>query len=175
MVTAAADDRHRSAAGRGLATGPDRAASIDGDLVRAAVAGDERAFGELFDRWIDRVVAVAAQVVRDQSLAGDVAQDVLIGAWRKLDQLREPEAFGPWILRSARNAASARSAETPKTQLVGDMNDVERAQAALADWPTSSDPADSSTAATWCSWCGRRPRCSTSGTGRCSTCTSATA
>ncbi|MCU1352591.1 MAG: putative polymerase subfamily sigma factor [Acidimicrobiales bacterium] len=145
MVTASADDRWRSRAGRrlrGRAEDPESARRRDGALVRAALAGDELAFGQLFDRWIDRVVAVAAQVVRDQSLAADVAQDVLIGAWQKLDQLREPDAFGPWILRSARNAAVSQVRRDARTQAVGDMTDVENVNEALEALAGLDDPAD---------------------------------
>ena len=34
-----------------------------------------------------------------------VSQDVLVTAWRSLPGLRDPGAFGPWLLRIARNRA----------------------------------------------------------------------
>ena len=35
----------------------------------------------------------------------DVAQDAFISAWKSLDKLENPEAFGGWLLRISRNAA----------------------------------------------------------------------
>ena len=59
-------------------------------LVRQAVAGDDAAFGRLYDEWFDRVFDAASRVVRDRSAAGDVAQDTFLRAWRSLGSLRDP-------------------------------------------------------------------------------------
>ncbi|MCU1351533.1 MAG: putative polymerase subfamily sigma factor, partial [Acidimicrobiales bacterium] len=77
---------------------------LDGQLVCAMREGDPLAFGRLFDRWVDRLVDYITRLVCDQAIAAEVAQDVLLAAWQKLDELRDPEAFGPWLLRSARRA-----------------------------------------------------------------------
>ena len=74
-------------------------------LVRQAVAGDDAAFGRLYDEWFDRVFDAAAWVVRDRAAAADIAQDAFLRAWRSIGSLRDPELFGGWLLRIARNAA----------------------------------------------------------------------
>jgi RNA polymerase sigma factor (sigma-70 family) len=82
------------------------AASVtDAELVVTARAGDRRAFSTLFERWFDRSYDVAWRIVRNRDTAAEVAQDTFLVAWQKLDTLRDPEAFGGWILRTARNRA----------------------------------------------------------------------
>ena len=81
--------------------------------MRAARGGDERAFSRLYDRYA-RVVhgLLLARVARDD--VDDLVQDVFLTAWRRLDGLRDPAAFGGWIAMIARNRATdfhRRSAE----------------------------------------------------------------
>ena len=68
-------------------------AADDGRLVRAAREGDEGAFSRLYDRYA-RVVhgLLMARVARDD--VDDLVQDVFLTAWRRLDDLRDPAAFG---------------------------------------------------------------------------------
>jgi RNA polymerase sigma factor (sigma-70 family) len=77
----------------------------DPDLVRAAQAGDEAAFTTLFQRWFDPCNDVARRIVRDPEIAAEVAQDTFLVAWRQLGELRDPSAFGGWVLRTSRNKA----------------------------------------------------------------------
>jgi RNA polymerase sigma-70 factor, ECF subfamily len=53
------------------------------DLLVAAGAGDREAFAQLYDRIAPQVLGVALRVVRDRSLAEEVAQEVLVEVWRK--------------------------------------------------------------------------------------------
>ncbi|HET7695983.1 MAG TPA: sigma-70 family RNA polymerase sigma factor [Vicinamibacterales bacterium] len=80
-------------------------AAEDGALVRAARRGDASAFARLYDRYA-RIVhaALLARVPRQD--VEDLVQDVFLAAWRRLDDLRDPAAFGGWIARIARNRAT---------------------------------------------------------------------
>ncbi|MCU1452472.1 MAG: sigW 1 [Acidimicrobiales bacterium] len=110
--------------------------------MRDVRAGDPLAFGYLFDRWVDRLVDSIARLVCDQAIAAEVAQDVLLAAWQKLDELREPEAFGPWLLRSARNAAVTRIRREARSSAVGNMDDVARVDQAPVLGNDDDDVAD---------------------------------
>ncbi|MFN7949888.1 MAG: GNAT family N-acetyltransferase [Blastocatellia bacterium] len=57
------------------------------------------AFGELVVRYQDLAWGCAWAVLRDDALAEEAAQEAFITAWRRLDQLREPEAFPGWLRR----------------------------------------------------------------------------
>jgi RNA polymerase sigma factor (sigma-70 family) len=75
------------------------------ELVERARGGDADAFGLLYDAWFDRVHDLAGRIVHDPAGAADVAQDAFLAAWRSLDGLRDPAAFGGWLLRITRNTA----------------------------------------------------------------------
>lgn len=77
----------------------------DPELVRAAQAGDGAAFTTLFQRWFDPCVEVARRIVHDPETAAEVAQETFLVAWRQLSTLRDPSAFGGWVLRTSRNKA----------------------------------------------------------------------
>jgi RNA polymerase sigma factor (sigma-70 family) len=101
---------------------PQRAADRDRDteLVRRLRAGDQHAFGELYDAWFDRIFDLVSRIVRDQEVAAEVTQDTFLNAWRKLDSLDNPEAFGGWLLRIGRNAAYNRSTKEQRSRPVDD-------------------------------------------------------
>src|SRR3954470_4765520 len=80
-------------------------AAEDGRLVRLARTGDESAFARLYERY-GRIVhaLLLARVSRDE--VEDLVQDVFLTAWKRLDDLRDPAAFGGWISMIARNRAT---------------------------------------------------------------------
>jgi len=82
------------------------------DLVERSMAGDREAFTELGRLWIDRLYAIARLILRDSERAQDATQETLIGAWRDLRGLRDPDRFEPWLRRLLINACyrEARSA-----------------------------------------------------------------
>ncbi len=79
-------------------------ASQDGELVRAARDGDGRAFERLYDRYA-RVVHGLLLARAPRNDVDDLVQDVFLTAWRRLDDLRDPAAFGGWVATIARNRA----------------------------------------------------------------------
>ena len=74
-------------------------------IVCAARDGDRQAFSELYQRYRRAVHAVALSRVAACD-AGDVVQDTFVIAMRQLRTLRNPEAFGGWLLTIARNRAT---------------------------------------------------------------------
>jgi RNA polymerase sigma-70 factor (ECF subfamily) len=66
-------------------------------LVRAARAGDRAAFGELVRRFEGAVYAIALRKLGRPLEAEELAQEVFIKAYEKLDQLKVPAAFGGWL------------------------------------------------------------------------------
>jgi len=78
--------------------------SVEAVLVSAALAGDRDGFGRLYDLYAPLVHGILlARVPRDE--VDDLVQDIFLHAFRKLNTLRDPEAFGPWIAMIARNRA----------------------------------------------------------------------
>lgn len=59
----------------------------------------KRAFGELVTRYKAMSHKVALVTLRDQYMAEDAVQEAFITAYLRIDQLREPAAFGTWLRR----------------------------------------------------------------------------
>jgi RNA polymerase sigma-70 factor, ECF subfamily len=74
-------------------------------LVRASLAGDRSAFGQLYQRHARMVHGVLLASVPPAE-ADDLLQDVFLIALRNLASLREPAAFPGWLLTIARNRAN---------------------------------------------------------------------
>jgi RNA polymerase sigma factor (sigma-70 family) len=116
-------------------------------LTRAAAAGDEEAFNEIYDTHADALYMLCLRLVGgDAASARDLTQDVFIQVWKKLHTYRGESALRTWLHRVAINvvrtqqrlkgptlaeveaAETGRSAHQPDTAT---RLDLERALAAL--------------------------------------------
>lgn len=70
---------------------------FDPNLVAGARAGDKVAFEALIQPLIAPAARLAFAMLQDRTEAEDVVQESAISAWRKLGNLREGAAFGPWF------------------------------------------------------------------------------
>jgi RNA polymerase sigma-70 factor (ECF subfamily) len=77
------------------------------DLIGRAREGDTAAFGEVVRRYQSLVYATAFQILKDASLAEDVAQEAFIAAFGSLGDLRKVGSFPPWLRKITRNLALA--------------------------------------------------------------------
>ena len=79
----------------------------------AAELGDEAGLGDAFAQALvdelPRLVRLATRLIRDPDQAQDCAQETIVGAWRRRDQLREPAALSGWLRRSLVNRIIDRS------------------------------------------------------------------
>ena len=71
-------------------------------LVRAVFAGEKAAYAELYDRYAPLIRAVCYDTTGNFADAQDLAQDVFLRAYEKLDHLRDPARFGKWLVGIAR-------------------------------------------------------------------------
>ena len=77
----------------------------------------QRAVATLLDRYRDRVYAWCWRHVRERELALDLAQDVLIAAYRNLTGFGERARFSSWLFAIARNRClSERRRQRPPLQ-----------------------------------------------------------
>ena len=77
----------------------------DETLVMLTLAGEETAYEALVTRYQKAVVTAAASVTKNRFMAEDAAQDAFVTAWMKLNTLQEPQKFGAWVCRIAKNCA----------------------------------------------------------------------
>ena len=81
---------------------PPQAAGPDADRVRAALAGDPAAFGDLYDRYARVIRAVCHDATGNLAEAQDLSQEVFLRAYRNLATLRDAERFAGWLVGIAR-------------------------------------------------------------------------
>lgn len=77
----------------------------EGELIRAAAAGDRRAFSELVRLKRERVVRIAQQITGNLDDALDVAQAVFIKLWSRLGRFDPERRFDTWLYKITVNAA----------------------------------------------------------------------
>ncbi|MDQ1571413.1 MAG: polymerase sigma-70 factor, subfamily [Actinomycetota bacterium] len=75
---------------------------IEATLLAKAATGDQRAFGELYDRMLPRVMGLAMRVLRDAAQAEEVTQEVFLEVWQLATRFdaEKGSAVG-WVLRKA--------------------------------------------------------------------------
>jgi RNA polymerase sigma-70 factor, ECF subfamily len=76
----------------------------DRTLIDRCHDGDELAWETLVSRYQARVCSVAFTYTGSEDEALDVAQEVFVRVWQRLDTCREPDRFAGWLLQIARNA-----------------------------------------------------------------------
>jgi RNA polymerase sigma-70 factor (ECF subfamily) len=85
--------------------GPPATAPDDyGPLVEAAASGDAAAMERLLMRAQEVAWRFSVSVCGHADDAEDAMQEALIKTYRHAGQIRDPEAFRPWLYRTVRNA-----------------------------------------------------------------------
>ncbi len=77
-------------------------------LIREALDGNSRAYGELVERFQGRLFNAMLQVVGAHDEAEDVVQDSFVQAYIKLDTFQGNSKFFTWLYRIAFNNALSR-------------------------------------------------------------------
>ena len=81
--------------------------TVEDDVVSvsAAMRGDPTGFAALYRRHVGAVRMAIRDNVHDTEGVADAVQDTFAKAFSRLEALREPERFRPWLLQIARNTA----------------------------------------------------------------------
>jgi RNA polymerase sigma-70 factor, ECF subfamily len=80
----------------------------DAELTRSAQGGDAGALGMLLQRHEAGMRAVALSLLGYGPEVDDVVQDAALVALRRIGDVRDPEAVGPWLRMIVRNACRDR-------------------------------------------------------------------
>lgn len=86
-----------------LGHGAPRSERADGELVDAYIAGDRRAFEELYRRYHHRVLRFCRARTRTPQAAEDIAHDVVVRALTYLEGFDRDRPMWPWLKTIARN------------------------------------------------------------------------
>ncbi|WP_395342530.1 RNA polymerase sigma factor [Ningiella sp. W23] len=69
----------------------------DATLVLLVLGGDKDAFGQIVIRYQNLLCSLAYSSIGDIKQSEDLAQEVFVEAWKKLDSLLEPEKLKAWL------------------------------------------------------------------------------
>ncbi|MEO0493727.1 MAG: sigma-70 family RNA polymerase sigma factor, partial [Actinomycetota bacterium] len=90
--------------------------STDAELVRRYLAGEQRALGDIYERYGDRVYDLCFAMLSSGDDAADAFQDTFLTAARKLADLRDPDRLRSWLYSIARNQCRARLRARKRTK-----------------------------------------------------------
>lgn len=124
-----------------------RQSNSEVDLIGRMQAGDTAAVGELASMYGPRIQQLAFRYVKNWEDAEEVAQDVLLKVYRKIDAFRGDAALSSWIYRITfntamsrlRTARAARAADKQKGDTSASGDDLNRQPAEPADWSSLAD------------------------------------
>jgi len=94
----------------------------EASLIARAKAGDSAAFEQLSGAYADRIFMLLLRLLGDRSDAEDVAQEVMLRAWRAIGGFRGNSSYFTWLYRIAVNEANRalqRRARRPATVPIG--------------------------------------------------------
>ncbi len=78
----------------------------DVELIQRAIARDERAFGDLYDRHATAVYRFAYSQTHDVVSAQELVQETFVTAWQRLADIRvHGDSMLPWLIVTTRNHA----------------------------------------------------------------------
>jgi RNA polymerase sigma factor (sigma-70 family) len=72
----------------------------DSELVSACLSGDERAWGELIDRYNRLIFSIPLRQGLSREESADVFQAVCLDLVAELPKLRDPQALPAWLIRT---------------------------------------------------------------------------
>ena len=87
------------------------------NLILKAAKGDIGAFNQLVNLWYKRIYNYALKYFCDHDTAMEISQKTFITVNLKLETLREPSKFKPWIYRVASNLCHEEERRRKRTHL----------------------------------------------------------
>lgn len=123
------EEQQRSLPGEAM---PERSTEAEADLVRAARA-NPRAFGVLYDRYVEAVYRYLYRQTGSREVAEDLTSLTFLRVLATLDRFTPGRPVAPWLLRIAHNALVDHRRSSARSMRLSE----EMAQTLLA----ASDPA----------------------------------
>lgn len=87
-------------------------------LLELALEGDAACFGELIERWRQKIYGFICRYVGNAEDARDLTQDTFVKAYRNLGRLSDPGRFSSWLYTIALNECRMRYRKQRRAQPV---------------------------------------------------------
>lgn len=97
--------------------------SDDAQLIRETLAGNPAAFGQLVQKYQDRLYNTFVHLLGSREDARDIVQDALVRAFVKLDTFHHSSTFYTWLYRIAFNEAVSQSRRKRPTASIEQLRD----------------------------------------------------
>ncbi|MEC7641830.1 MAG: sigma-70 family RNA polymerase sigma factor [Nitrospinota bacterium] len=117
----------------------------DEDLVRGLKNGDPDAFNKFVELYQKKIYALGFNLTQNQMDAQDVAQEVFITIFRKINTFQGKSAFSSWVYRITVNAVYMKLRSKKKQQTVSlddsfpNFNSSGYHQEKIRDWSQNSE------------------------------------
>ena len=79
--------------------------SIEANLIRLAMKGDQRAFAEMVGMYQDKLYHLAYRMLYNRQEAEDAVQETFLRVFRNMERYDESMKFSTWIYRITTNLA----------------------------------------------------------------------
>jgi RNA polymerase sigma factor (sigma-70 family) len=73
------------------------------ELINSIKQGELTAWSDIINRYQRPIYYFTAKLLKNHHQAADITQQVFIMAYKKIDQLKRPEQFKPWLYKIALN------------------------------------------------------------------------
>jgi len=98
--------------------------ATDKQLIEQINRGRSKAYEQLFRRYYQQINSVCFSILKNRQDAEEAASDTFVLAYLKLDQLKKPKNFFPWLKKIAQNRSrdilrSKREKEIPLALVIG--------------------------------------------------------
>ncbi len=75
----------------------------DKDLISSYLAGNEKSFERLIDRYTKPIFGFIFRLVKDLGIAEDLTQETFLKVWKNFKKFNQEKNFRTWIFAIARN------------------------------------------------------------------------
>lgn len=107
----------------------------DGVLVRKVKEGDRDAFGELVERYKQKIYFAAYRMTSSHSDADDLSQEAFIKAYESISNFREESSFSTWLYRIVVNMTINHLKKAGKMQTFTLDENISFKDSDLANYP----------------------------------------
>ena len=108
----------------------------DAELVASALRGSQDAFRELVVRFERPVYSLVLRMVQDPGTAEDLAQEVFVKAYRRLDTYDPQWKFSSWLFKIAHNTTIDHLRRGAPETVPLEAEDDDAGRASPRCWPT---------------------------------------